>query len=57
MVEWPIHERLVRITKRYDVHNLVHYEFFNTMPEAIAREKQLKKWSRAKKIELGSVLK
>ena len=39
-------------TKRYGVHVLVYFEFFDTMPEAIAREKQLKKWSRAKKIAL-----
>ena len=39
-------------SKRYNVHILVHYEFFNTMPEAIAREKQLKKFARAQKIAL-----
>jgi putative endonuclease len=39
-------------SKKYGVHILVHYEFFNTMLEAIARERQLKKYSRAKKIGL-----
>ena len=39
-------------TKRYGVHILVYYEFFDTMTEAIAREKQLKKYSRARKIAL-----
>jgi len=39
-------------TKRYGVHRLVHIEMFPTMDEAIAREKQLKKWSRARKIAL-----
>lgn len=39
-------------TSRYGVHRLVHYEFFATMPEAIAREKQLKRWHRAWKINL-----
>lgn len=39
-------------TKRYGVHLLVHYEHFDTMVEAIAREKQLKKFSRAAKIAL-----
>ncbi len=39
-------------TKRYGVHMLVHYEQFDTMPEAIAREKQLKKFRRAAKLEL-----
>ncbi len=39
-------------TKRYGVHILVYYEDFNTMADAIAREKQLKKFARARKIEL-----
>ena len=39
-------------TRRYGVHALVHYEYFNTMPEAIAREKQIKKWNRLWKIRL-----
>jgi putative endonuclease len=39
-------------TKRYGVHQLVYYEMHATMPEAIRREKQLKKWNRAWKIRL-----
>ncbi|MEQ1653167.1 MAG: GIY-YIG nuclease family protein [Hyphomicrobium sp.] len=39
-------------TKRYSVKMLVYYEMFATMPEAIAREKQLKAWNRAWKIRL-----
>jgi len=39
-------------TKRYAVHRLVYAEFHETMPLAIAREKQVKKWRRAWKIEL-----
>jgi len=39
-------------TKRYGVHTLVYCEFFPDMSSAIAREKQLKKWNRAWKIEL-----
>ena len=39
-------------TKTYGVHLLVHVEFFGTMPEAILREKQIKKWRRAWKVEL-----
>jgi predicted GIY-YIG superfamily endonuclease len=31
---------------------LIYYEYYSTVHEAIAREKQLKKWSRAKKIAL-----
>jgi putative endonuclease len=39
-------------TKRYGVHLLVYVEFHDTMPEAILREKQIKKWRRAWKVEL-----
>jgi putative endonuclease len=39
-------------TKRYGVHLLVHVEFFSDMITAITREKQLKKWNRAWKVEL-----
>ena len=39
-------------TSRYAVHILARYEFFATMPEAIAREKQLKRWHRQRKINL-----
>ncbi len=39
-------------TSRYNVTKLVYYEEFVTMPEAIAREKQIKGGSRQKKIDL-----
>jgi len=39
-------------TKRYGVHRLVHFELFDTMPEAITREKQIKKYGRARKLAL-----
>jgi putative endonuclease len=39
-------------TKRYCVKMLVYYEMFDSMPEAIAREKLLKTWNRAWKIRL-----
>jgi putative endonuclease len=39
-------------TRSYGVHLLVHYEYFETMLDAIAREKKLKKVSRAGKIAL-----
>ena len=39
-------------TKEYAVHTLVYYELHGDMIEAIRREKQLKKWNRAWKIEL-----
>jgi putative endonuclease len=42
-------------TRRYRVDRLVHFEFHPTMQHAITREKQIKKWYRAWKIELIEV--
>ena len=39
-------------TKKYGVHRLVYMEPFELMTNAITREKQLKEWRRAWKIEL-----
>ncbi len=39
-------------TKKYGIHTLVYYEIHTDMTEAIVREKRLKKWNRAWKIEL-----
>lgn len=39
-------------TSRYDIHRLVHIESFQHVRDALGREKQLKGWSRAKKIAL-----
>jgi putative endonuclease len=39
-------------TKKYSVHNLVYFELLEDMTAAIAREKQLKKWRRAWKVQL-----
>ena len=39
-------------TKRFGVHGLVWYEVHEFMESAIAREKMLKRWKRAWKIEL-----
>jgi len=50
---WEHKEGVIEgFTKKYDVHRLVYYEVHHEMGEAIAREKQLKKWNRAWKIEL-----
>ena len=38
-------------TKKYNVHRLVHYELADDMKTAITREKRLKKWRRAWKIQ------
>ncbi len=37
---------------RYKINKLVYLERFAMVPEAIAREKQLKNWSRIKKLRL-----
>lgn len=39
-------------TKKYNVHKLVYYEIFNSIDEAILREKQIKAGSRKKKFSL-----
>jgi len=39
-------------TSRYHVYHLVRFERFETMHEAISREKQLKRWHRQWKINL-----
>ena len=39
-------------TKTHKLHNLVYYEAFDSIEDAIVREKQLKNGSRAKKMEL-----
>ena len=45
-------EEVEGFTKRYGVHRLVRYEAYDTMAEAIKREKQLKNWHRQWKINL-----
>jgi putative endonuclease len=39
-------------TKKYKVHTLVWYEPHETMESAIAREKAIKEWKRAWKLEV-----
>ena len=39
-------------TKRYRVHRLVWYEVHESMESAIKREKSIKEWKRAWKLEL-----
>jgi putative endonuclease len=39
-------------SRRYHVHRLVYFEQFDQIEFAIQREKRLKKWTRAWKIEL-----
>ena len=39
-------------TKRYNLNKVIYYEIFNDIKTAIEREKQLKNFSRQKKIDL-----
>ena len=39
-------------TKKYNVHKLVYFEHTSDVYSAISREKQLKNWSRSKKVAL-----
>jgi putative endonuclease len=39
-------------TKRYGIHHLVWYELHENMESALQREKRLKEWKRAWKLEL-----
>lgn len=50
---WEHKQNIVEgFTKQYGVHDLVWYEQHEDMPTAIAREKTLKEWKRAWKLEL-----
>jgi putative endonuclease len=50
---WEHKNNLVEgFTKNYSVHDLVYFELHSDMYQAIMREKQIKKWNRAWKIEL-----
>ena len=42
-------EQIEGFTKKYHIHKLVYYEEYSEINDAIAREKQLKCWTRAKK--------
>jgi putative endonuclease len=50
---WQHREKLVDgFTKKYDVEKLVWYELHEDVIAAITREKQIKKWNRAWKINM-----
>ena len=50
---WEHKNNLVAgFTQKYHVHQLVWYEAHDEMESAITREKQLKRWNRAWKIDL-----
>ena len=44
--------KIAGFTSRYACKTLVWYEYFDRMDDAIAREKQIKKWNRTWKLEL-----
>jgi putative endonuclease len=46
------HKKVKGFTKRYNVDKLIYFEKFEMIESAILREKQLKGYSRAKKIAL-----
>lgn len=46
------HDLVKGFTREYGVHNLVYFEQFEDIENAILREKQLKKWNRNWKIQL-----
>ena len=43
------HKTIPGFTKRYNCDQLVHFEEYDEIEQAIAREKQIKGWTRAKK--------
>jgi len=50
---WEHKNNVVKgFTERYNVHQLVWYELHETMESAIRKEKMLKNWKRAWKLEL-----
>jgi putative endonuclease len=50
---WQHRENVVAgFTKRHGIHTLVWYEVHETMESAITREKSIKAWKRAWKLEL-----
>lgn len=46
------HRYVPGFTKKYNVHRLIYFEEFPCLSDAIAREKQIKGYVRAKKIAL-----
>jgi len=50
---WQHKQNIVKgFTSRYNLDKLVWYEEYQWVQDAIAREKEIKGWSRKKKIEL-----
>jgi|GEM_PF-266156 len=45
-------DRVSEFTKKYNCDKLVYYDYGQSVNEAIGREKQIKSWSRKRKIDL-----
>jgi len=45
-------DRVSEFTKKYNCDQLVYYDYGQSINEAIGREKQIKSWSRKRKIDL-----
>ena len=50
--EHKTHKYKNSFTSKYNLELIIYYEFFTSIEEAIAKEKQIKKWSRIKKEQL-----
>ena len=51
-VQEHIDENTPGFTKEYHVHHLVYYETYDSSEDAIRREKNMKAWKRAWKVQL-----
>lgn len=50
---WQHKHKLINgFTKKYNLDKLVYYEIYVTLEQALKREKQLKGWTKVKKINL-----
>jgi putative endonuclease len=49
-------ETASKFTKKYNLKNLIYYETFSDIEQAIAREKQLKNWHKEWKLNLIKTL-
>jgi len=50
------HHWIPGFTQRYNTIHLLYYEHFEHVEEAIDREKQIKRWTRQKKIDLVNTM-
>lgn len=54
---WQHQQKTVSsFTSKYNINKLIYYEMFDNPYEAIQREKQIKGWTRKKKIDLVKIV-